>query len=658
MSDFDNMPGRGANRQIEAKAEAAFQSLLAKSRDFHLQRADVSDFGTDCQIEVLDQGHPTNVRLHVQLKGTERPLNKDGSLSIQIERTNLNYLLTQPHSLFVAYHVPTDHLRVATVEGVLRHYDHSLRSWRDQQTLTVTFNDPLTLERLAELSGLARTAARGARDRRIVQVTTDVAELPAVLRETAPSLHVPAVPEQAARMAEQLYASGMDAALSGAFDQFEAILGANASAMGWCFMAEINLGMDGKNRFPERIRAAIEHFEREIDGGRIQPGSVYYTLGNAYSALGGEAAAKLCYQQAAADRRLMADPNFAAQCLKNLGTSIERLGDEETAAELYRGALQMNPDQPEAHFALGQYLSRKGRFDEALVEYDAVIFAGRGRHHSIAVDGWRLNALFNLGDIREAYRTINQLLAEAQSESWIWNWCARQVAAFGRTSVSGAKGALAFWPRYIREHPDATRARVELLLVQIYLRGQGEDCNRDYPTFRREFERQVETIDAGDAALLWDRLGHYAQDQGDWDEAERCFRKAYEIARGHFGCCLATALNALGRYAEALPLALEQASEEQPGAQSWFQLAFAQAHLGQVEEALASYARALLLDPDYELAMYGMAGLLWNEGEFARAEQLFREAAQRFPDHPETAKLRDTFPTWFADQNPPSASGG
>jgi hypothetical protein len=54
----------------------------------------------------------TNVRVHVQLKGTERELNADGSLSVEVRRTNLNYLLMQGYSCYACYHVPTGSLRI------------------------------------------------------------------------------------------------------------------------------------------------------------------------------------------------------------------------------------------------------------------------------------------------------------------------------------------------------------------------------------------------------------------------------------------------------------------------------------------------------------------------------------------------------------------
>lgn len=647
MSSLDDLPGRGSNHAIEEKAEAAFQALLARSEHFILQRADRKDYGTDCQIEVLDQGRPSNVRLHVQLKGSERALNADGSLSISVRRTNLNYMIAQSYSLFVAYHVPTDTLRIASVEGVLRQYEHERINWTEQDTLTVSFSETLTLDRLKALADLARFNAQALRDHRIAQVTAAVDDLPMLLREAEPAIHVPDNPALAFSNLEQLYDSGADAAISGAFDQFAAILGVDSDAMGFCYMAETNLGMTGRTRFPERIKAGITHFEQKISRDRHQVGSLHYTIGNAHSALGDEVMAKASYQAAAADMAFMAAPGMAAQCLKNLGSSFERLGDEEMGAELYRGALEMEPQLPEAHLALGQYLHRKGLFEEAVTHYDAVIFTKRELGKNSTVTGWRLNAFFNLGEVREAFRTINQLLADADREPWIWPWCARQVAAFSRTSVEGARGALGFWQKYVRAHPNVSSAREELLLTQFYLRQEGENTGKDYATFRTEFNNHIAHAEPEHASLPWDRLGHWAQDEGNWKEAERCFRQAYEIEGGQYGYCLGTALNSLGRYEEALPLVLAQAKEIQPDAMSWFQVAFANEHLGRTAEAVDGYRKALILDPDYALAMFNMAGTLWNSGDYDRATIVFRTAAQQFPEHELTANLRRDFPELF-----------
>lgn len=133
----------------------------------------------------------------------------------------------------------------------------------------------------------------------------------------------------------------------------------------------------------------------------------------------------------------------------------------------------------------------------------------------------------------------------------------------------------------------------------------------------------------------------------DWEEAERCFRKAYELDGGHYGYCLGTTLNFLGRHGEALPLVQAQADSVQPDAMSWFQVASALDHLGRTDEAIAAYRKALVLDPDYALAMFNMAGVLWNRGGREEGGLIFRTAVRQFPDHELSAKVRQDLPSLF-----------
>src|SRR5262249_38853861 len=140
MSHFDELPRRDRSHEIEDEALVAFGRRLTQSGCFILQASDRKDYGTDCQIEVVADGHATNVRVHVQLKGTERSLNSDGSLSIEVQRTNLNYLLMQPYSFYACYHLPTRSLRICSAASVLRQYEHSGKPWMEQQTLTISFS--------------------------------------------------------------------------------------------------------------------------------------------------------------------------------------------------------------------------------------------------------------------------------------------------------------------------------------------------------------------------------------------------------------------------------------------------------------------------------------------------------------------------------------
>ena len=143
MSHFDDLPRRDGTHELEEAAVLAFRAKLAESACFILQGEDRKDYGTDCQVEVIACGRATNVRVHVQLKGTERALNADGSLSINVRRTNLNYLLMQPHSIYVCYHVPSGLLFIRTVAAVLRQYELGKKPWTEQESLSVSFIDEL-----------------------------------------------------------------------------------------------------------------------------------------------------------------------------------------------------------------------------------------------------------------------------------------------------------------------------------------------------------------------------------------------------------------------------------------------------------------------------------------------------------------------------------
>jgi tetratricopeptide (TPR) repeat protein len=637
MNHFDEFPKRDDNRGIEERAVAAFNTLLATSEAFDLQAGDRRDYGTDCQIEAVGSGVASNARVHVQVKGTQRELNSDGSVSVQVARTNLNYLLVQPHSIYVCHHEPSRSLRVRTVESVLRQYEHNGDGWTKQSSLTIVFHTELTVEWLAEYSALVSSSAIASRRRRLDQIGAAASSVPSLLRRRAPDIHVPADRDAAIELLKHLYEEGADDAISAAFDQFAAVLGPNSDAMGPAYMAEINFGMGGKGIDRDRVEAAINHFRVKLEHGRFQPASLHYTIGNAYSALGREVEARVAYEAALSDPKIARMAKLEAQIEKNLGTIVERLGDEVSAASHYGRALELDPTLPEAHYAAGQYHARHGRYQEALDHFDQVVFERRHLNAISGVAGWRMNTLFNLGQGRAAFREITTMLGRAEDETWIWPWCARLVALFGRTTVDNARQALPFWRRYEARHPDHHRARSELLMATFYLRRQGVDVGRTYSEFRAEFDEHIAKAHDSDAALPWDRLGHWAQDEENWEEAERCYRRAYDLEGGEYGYCLGTALMFLGRHEESLPFLLEQAERIQPDALSWVQVANAYLHLDRSDEAVAAFLKATEIDPTDGTAFFELAGALWNMGERDEAVSIWREALGSFPEH----ELRD-----------------
>ncbi|WP_206240445.1 DUF4365 domain-containing protein [Novosphingobium terrae] len=632
MNHFDNLPRQDRNHVVEDEALAAFERQVLASGAFTVQGPDRKDYGSDCQLEVAIDGGMTNIRVHVQVKGTEKPLRADGSVSIDVTKANLNYLAMNPYSFYVCFHLPSRSLFICSAEAVIRRYEHGKVDWTKQKTVSVVFTEILTVDRLKSVAALARSNASAERTRRESQAAADPAELSARLRRSVPDLYIPDDGDAAFRLLGQLFSDGADDVIAAAFEKFSALFGPDHDRMGHCYMAEINLGLDGNGSSSPRIREAISYFRRRLDDGRLMSSAVRYNIGNAFVALGEDANARIEYEAAMADPKLMAMPDLSSWLYKNLGTCLSRLGESEAGVACYREALRRNSSLPEAHVAMGHHHMRLGEFDTALEHFDKVMTGDGSRGKLLQVAGWRINTLFNLGEGRSAFREIGTLLTEAAAHPWIWPWCRRQVGSFGRASQSNARLSLTFWRFYLLTHPDDVGARVELLSATLYLSMTHHDLESTYEDCRTELEAVAEHCGDDGAAYLWDRLGHWAEREDDLDEAERCYRRAYDLADGEYGYCLAVVLNALGRFEESLPLLQQQAHDIQPDAQSWCELAIAYEHLDEPLEAMAAYFRAMELDPAHAAAVFNLGGLLWNTGLPEVALEVWKVAVARFPE--------------------------
>ncbi len=260
------------------------------------------------------------------------------------------------------------------------------------------------------------------------------------------------------------------------------------------------------------------------------------------------------------------------------------------------------------------------------------------------VQGWRAEILFKQRRIREAFREIHALLDAAPKLAWVWPWCARLVAKHGRLSVEAAQRSVSFWNIYLKEFTDDLPATKSMLLCVYFLHvSSGEYTEWTYDQFRQMVETAIPDGDP-DAAFLWDRVGHWAQAAGDWIEAETCYRKAVELSPNEYGYCLGTALNFLQRYNEAEAVLLPQATEHQPDAMSWFQLAVAREGIGDIRGCIDAYKRVLALDDGYARAWFNLGGVYWNSRNEAAAGSTWREAIRRFPAHSLSFKLRKDLP--------------
>jgi hypothetical protein len=169
MDYLNEFPKHTRNNDIDDAAQFAFEVLIRHARWFHIQSSDKRDYGRDYQLEVLGNEHATNIRVSVQLKGTGSESNTDGSISVSINPANLNYMMVQPYSFYVGYHLPTGRLLYRMADSVHRDYHHGGEGWSGQSSLTVRFFEVLDEPALERLAGLARSSALAQRNTRAKQ---------------------------------------------------------------------------------------------------------------------------------------------------------------------------------------------------------------------------------------------------------------------------------------------------------------------------------------------------------------------------------------------------------------------------------------------------------------------------------------------------------
>lgn len=639
---LDNFPIRDNNSELSAQAESIFERAIVEAGQFVVQQRDRRDYGSDFQIEAKHSGGMTNYRVHVQLKATDKSANRDGSISVSVSRTNLNYMLSQANSVFVCYHAPTNTLLARSAEDVFRDAEHQGEEWRGQESVTIRFFAPFDEEFQTSLRARTVAASTTQRNDRLLWVATQPEKFPEEVATNIPTIAVPESSADAFRCLQSLYERGEDDVISKAFEQFSACIGPNSPALIYAYLSEINLAMRRKKFNSERVSAAIQLIEtvRKDNGA-----DALYCRANGHSALGQRDDAKRHYLDAIrkADGK---NPNLAAQCWKNLGSEIEQEGDQAEADRCYEKALVLAPQLMEAHMALGMSFYNSGELQSALRHFDAVVWSVGDVVATLAARGYRLEVYFRLAITDKAYDDIAVILPHGVRQPWIFPWCARLVYNYARTNDSSVTRAIRFWDAFLRLQPNDRKAQKERLLCLAFAKMHGQPVEIDYQQYLSAVSAYL-AEDSTDAAHLWDRVGHWAQVDGDWEQAEEHYRKAYVLEPDRYGYCLGTALNFLKRFDEALPILLEQASVHQPNAMSWFQVAVAQEGTGDINGCKESYRQALALEPDYDLAMFNLGRVCWNDGPKDEAIRIWTDALKRFSSHPLAEKLRHDFPHLF-----------
>ena len=80
--------------------------------------------------------------------------------------------------------------------------------------------------------------------------------------------------------------------------------------------------------------------------------------------------------------------------------------------------------------------------------------------------------------------------------------------------------AVRFWRAYLEEHPDHIHAQLERLLCLWHLRSENVETGISFQAFKAAMVQLIHRVDL-DAAFLWDRVGHWAQYDGNGAKQKR-----------------------------------------------------------------------------------------------------------------------------------------
>ncbi len=154
MSDGEGAPERFPNysheQQLEDRSIDELRSLLRGAFLVRDQRA--RDFGVDLTIEILQDNQATNYTSMVQVKARSnlKP-NTDGSFSLPIASTNINYLLSTASSIVVLYDADRSTFYWVHVLGEVMRLEAEGVNFRNQDSITLRLITPLTKHTIESL---------------------------------------------------------------------------------------------------------------------------------------------------------------------------------------------------------------------------------------------------------------------------------------------------------------------------------------------------------------------------------------------------------------------------------------------------------------------------------------------------------------------------
>ena len=285
---------------------------------------------------------------------------------------------------------------------------------------------------------------------------------------------------------------------------------------------------------------------------------------------------------------------------KIMGALLERTGRKSEALNANQKAVQLEPQDAEAHYNLGNTLMGLGRLEEAEASYKQTIVLKSDYAEARNNLGMALQAL---GRMEEAEESFRQAIASKPDYAAAHSNLGNTLQALGRLEEAEAsyRQAIALKPSYAEAHSN--------LGATLQTLGRLEEAEASC--------RQAIALEPN-YAEAHSNLGATLKELGRLEEAEASYRQALNLkansAEVHSN--LGATLQELGRLEEAEASCRQAITLKPDYAKAHYNMGITLQELGRLEEAEASCTQAIALKSDYTEAKFHKSMLLLNRQEF------------------------------------------
>jgi tetratricopeptide (TPR) repeat protein len=314
----------------------------------------------------------------------------------------------------------------------------------------------------------------------------------------------------------------------------------------------------------------------------------------------------------------------------NLGSYAQAQGDPTTALEHFHQAADLEPYDGPLQARIALVLHEMGRDDEARTHLDRAI----DLRPEIAGPYDYLGVIHTPTDPAQARKMFDRAI--------------RLEPGYGQAYANRS---------VLRRQQGDLEGRWEDIAKAVELEPRNPTIQAEYGAALAELGKLAQARDAYHTAidLLETNTASLNQGQGQGDSADQAatlqWADSRVLARAYDG--LAAALTALGQPQEALPHFDKAIALAPHRPDTYYNLGVALTRLGRLDDAVARYRQAIERQPDYAQAHVNLGNVLAQRGDRAQAIAAYRSAIAHRPDYaPAWGNLADTL---AADNDLPAA---